>query len=156
MRAPAPDRFLCDEMLRGLARWLRAAGYDTVTAPPGTSDRRLLAKARAEGRRLLSRDRKLLEHRDALRWVHLLQGEGVDAWARELRTGLGLDWQRAPFSRCLLCNTPIAPPPAGVRPPADLPAGAGKLRHCPRCRKWYWEGGHVARMRRKLRAWQRG
>ncbi|NIO40077.1 MAG: hypothetical protein GTO41_07735, partial [Burkholderiales bacterium] len=22
-------RFLCDEMLKGLARWLRAAGYDT-------------------------------------------------------------------------------------------------------------------------------
>jgi uncharacterized protein with PIN domain len=24
--------FLCDEMLRGLGRWLRAAGYDTVIA----------------------------------------------------------------------------------------------------------------------------
>jgi hypothetical protein len=25
-------RFLCDEMLRGLGRWPRAAGYDTVIA----------------------------------------------------------------------------------------------------------------------------
>jgi hypothetical protein len=28
-------RFLCDEMLRGLGRWLRAAGYDTVIAEVG-------------------------------------------------------------------------------------------------------------------------
>jgi hypothetical protein len=28
-------RFLCDEMLHGLGRWLRAAGYDTVIAESG-------------------------------------------------------------------------------------------------------------------------
>jgi uncharacterized protein with PIN domain len=26
---------LCDEMLKGLGRWLRAAGYDTVIAAAG-------------------------------------------------------------------------------------------------------------------------
>jgi uncharacterized protein len=31
-------RFLCDEMLRGLGRWLRAAGYDTVIADGGIAN----------------------------------------------------------------------------------------------------------------------
>ncbi len=31
-------RFLCDEMLTRLARWLRAAGYDTVMLEIGESD----------------------------------------------------------------------------------------------------------------------
>jgi hypothetical protein len=34
-------RFLCDEMLVGLGRWLRIAGYDTVIAERGRNDREL-------------------------------------------------------------------------------------------------------------------
>ena len=32
-------RFLCDEMLAGLGRWLRIAGYDTAIARRGRRDR---------------------------------------------------------------------------------------------------------------------
>ena len=38
-------RFLCDEMLRGVGRSLRVAGYDTLIAPSGTEDADLLALA---------------------------------------------------------------------------------------------------------------
>lgn len=148
-----PPRFLCDEMLRGLARWLRAAGYDTTAAGAGAPDRDLLAQARREGRLLLTRDRKILEHRDAGRHALLLAGEGLNAWARELARRAGVDWTRAPFTRCLLCNTPLTDPPAGEPPPAEA-ADNGPLRYCPRCGKWYWCGSHVARMRRKLAAWR--
>jgi cobalamin biosynthesis Mg chelatase CobN len=41
-------RLLCDEMLKGIGRWLRAAGYDTAIAASSTSDDDLLAQARAE------------------------------------------------------------------------------------------------------------
>ena len=36
-----PPRFLCDPSLAGLARWLRAAGYEARLAPgvPGTGSR---------------------------------------------------------------------------------------------------------------------
>jgi uncharacterized protein with PIN domain len=34
-------RFLCDEMLAGLGRWLRIAGYDAAIAGPGRRDRDL-------------------------------------------------------------------------------------------------------------------
>src|SRR5215208_6379836 len=49
-------RFLCDAMLGGLAKWLRAAGYDAYYAREGTdvSDRTLTAKALRERRVLLT------------------------------------------------------------------------------------------------------
>jgi hypothetical protein len=39
-------RFVCDEMLRGLGRWLCAAGYDTAIAEGGLPDRILAARCR--------------------------------------------------------------------------------------------------------------
>jgi uncharacterized protein with PIN domain len=49
-------RFLYDEMLKGLGRWLRAAGYDTVIAAGGLPDRVIAARCAEE-------DRVLLTHR---------------------------------------------------------------------------------------------
>ena len=40
-------KFLCDEMLWGLGRWLRAAGYDTATAARGLAGGELLRRAGA-------------------------------------------------------------------------------------------------------------
>ncbi len=57
---PSPGgscKFLCDEMLWGLGRWLRAAGY--ATAARGLADGELLRRAGAEGRVLLTLDRAL-------------------------------------------------------------------------------------------------
>jgi uncharacterized protein with PIN domain len=52
-------RLLCDEMLRGLGRWLRAAGYDTVIAKGGLPDRTLAERRTEEDRVLLTKDRDL-------------------------------------------------------------------------------------------------
>jgi len=147
-------KFLCDEMLHGLARWLRAAGLDTAMAPPRRSDRSLLQQACVEGRLLLTRDRKLLEFREAPGQVLLLQGQGLEAWADELGAALPLDWQHAPFSRCLLCNVSLRPADAATSPsiPPSVRAAGLPLRACPACGRRYWEGGHVRRMRARL-AW---
>ena len=40
-------RLLCDEMLAGLGRWLRLAGYDTEIAERGCRDRDILEQAHA-------------------------------------------------------------------------------------------------------------
>ncbi|MGM0434316.1 MAG: DUF5615 family PIN-like protein, partial [Pseudomonadota bacterium] len=49
-------RLLCDEMLNGIAQWLRVAGHDTTVPTPGLPDDQLMAQARAEGRWLLTAD----------------------------------------------------------------------------------------------------
>ncbi len=52
-------------MLGGLAKWLRAAGYDTYYAREGTeiSDRSLTRRALEEGRVLLTSDSGFLERK---------------------------------------------------------------------------------------------
>src|SRR5581483_1537426 len=50
-----PPRFACDAMLGGLARWLRAAGYDAEWQA-GIDDWELLRRARGAGRVVLSSD----------------------------------------------------------------------------------------------------
>lgn len=52
----AQPRFFCDDHLRRLARWLRAAGYDAAWER-AIDDRALLARCRDEDRVLLTLDR---------------------------------------------------------------------------------------------------
>lgn len=146
-------KLLCDEMLKGLARWLRAAGYDTELANDGEPDRELISRARHSNRLLITRDRKLLEHRDAKKHVCLLECNGVDSCARELTERIGIDWVYKPFSRCLVCNTPLEPYDSEASPPVPDDVKNGPLFSCARCGRIYWEGGHVKRMREKLKRW---
>lgn len=150
------QRFLCDEMLARLGRWLRAAGYDTVIAGPGLDDRTLVAQALSEGRRLLTRDRKMLEFRGAADTVLLLANGDMDTWASELSRRLGVDWLYDPFCRCLNCNALLRPGPGDYagQLPAYVPAEAIPCFHCPACAKAFWLGGHTQRMRRRLARWQ--
>src|SRR5918996_1833690 len=138
-------------MLTGLGRWLRAAGYDTAIAASGASDDDLLAQAHAEGRVLLTCDRRLAAQ-CAPGAAVLLRREGLDHAAAELRERLHIDWLRAPFSRCLRDNAPLMP--ANEETIAELPAtahqGDGPVMRCPQCNRVYWPGSHVRRMLTKL------
>ncbi|HKI05656.1 MAG TPA: Mut7-C RNAse domain-containing protein [Thermoanaerobaculia bacterium] len=53
---------LADAMLGALARWLRVLGLD-VSYDPDLDDAELVDKAVAEGRTILTRDRRLTERR---------------------------------------------------------------------------------------------
>ena len=147
-------RFLADAMLGRLARWLRVVGADTIQLPIDAPDVALVARARADERVLLTRDRHLLRELRPHRGlaiesdVPLAQlGEGIRAFA--LRRPAEL------LTRCLLCNTPlIEMTPAEVAeqvPPRsrELP---GPMRRCPTCGRAYWRGSHVRRMEAALEA----
>jgi uncharacterized protein with PIN domain len=142
-------RFVADVMLGRLARWLRALGYDTLyfrDAP----DRRLLAVALAEGRRLLTRDVALARRaRDA---GLLVRAEKLDAQIEEVAQACGLA-SRRPLSRCLECNGLLAAsPPAAVRgrvPPYTL-ATQREFWTCGGCGRVYWAGTHVEGIQRRL------
>jgi hypothetical protein len=154
-QSAAPYRFLCDEMLKGFGHWLRAAGYDTEIAEPGEKDRSLIEKALREKRLFLSRDRKLTEFRHADKVVILLQTNGLNEWAAELSAILSVDWLLAPFSRCLLCNTPLtsADPVCMEQVPVHSRPYVTQLLYCQHCDKLFWDGSHVRRMRKVLNTW---
>jgi hypothetical protein len=145
-------RFLCDEMLARLGRWLRAAGYDVVIARPGEEDGQLLKIAREEGRRLITRDRKLLEYRDAAAHVTLLYANRLPDQLEEFSRHYNVDWLCNPFSRCLECNSELVV--AGAVERARVPPAARRedetVLYCASCDKVYWYGSHVRRMHRKL------
>ena len=144
-------RFLCDAMLGGLARWLRAAGYDSLLAEGGWPDRELIDLCAREDRILLTKDRQL-----RLVARELLAGSSIDRNAFELREALGVDWQRAPFTRCLVDNALLttAEPHHTEQVPLASRSLASPLRMCPTCGRLYWPGGHVRRMQRRLASWQ--
>ncbi len=150
-------RFLCDQMLVRLGKWLRAAGHDTDIAGRDDHDGDILDRARTSGRLLLTCDRRLKRERapDDDR-VLVLSSSRPEVAAPELTAALGLDWQHKPFTRCLEDNTPLRP--ASEAELAQVPARAralpGPVMACPHCGRVYWPGSHVRRMQRKLAAWQ--
>lgn len=142
-------RFVADVMLGRLARWLRALGYDTLyfrDAP----DRRLLAVALAEGRRLLTRDAALA--RRARESGLLVRAEGLDAQIEEVARACGLGG-RQPLSRCLECNGLLAASPRdavrGRVPPYTFETQR-EFWACAGCGRVYWAGTHVTGIQRRL------
>jgi uncharacterized protein with PIN domain len=143
-------------MLTRIGRWLRAAGYDTVIAEGGVSDRALVARGAEEDRVLLTKDRHLFAVAQGVVPVVLVTGDGIDETALGLRDALNVDWQWAPFTRCIIDNRLLVPASAhlAMRVPERSRAAGGPLRACADCGRLYWSGGHVRRMQQRLASWQ--
>lgn len=142
-------RFLCDEMLVRLARLLRAAGYDTYLASGGEPDAALLKLAREEGRILITRDKRLAASTPE---SVLVEGRGVEEEAESLSRGVLLDWNFAPFTRCVMDNAHLRDATLDEidRMPESVREGPGPFRACPACGRLYWPGSHVRRIGERL------
>jgi len=152
-RAAAP-RFLCDGSLGGLARWLRAAGYEAdVSALAGDA---LVREAHRPGVVLLTTDARLWERRlvrdaavEAL-WLP----SGLDV-ARQLGMVLR-DLELSPATpRCMACGGALqAVEKAAVRD--RIPPRTARWKDayfvCGRCGQLFWEGTHWERIRERLRS----
>lgn len=148
LRHPA---FIADAQLGGLARLLRMLGFDTLY-DNGAADADIRARAAAEHRIILTRDRQLLICRDVTHgcYVHALQ---PPQQLREVVDRLQLARQAAPFSRCLCCNEPLQPVDKAEvleRLPPAVAAGQQVFKRCPACQRVYWPGDHYRRMRAML------
>lgn len=147
--APHP-RFACDAMLGGLARWLRAAGYDACWQA-GIDDWDLVRLAGREGRVLLSSDQGIFRIgivRDGdvpALWVphRLLTKESQLAFVlKELHLE-----PREP--RCMACGGALAAVPKEQvrdRAPPLTYAQVDRYFECQRCGKLFWEGTHWAKI----------
>jgi uncharacterized protein with PIN domain len=148
-------RFLCDAMLGGLAKWLRAAGYDTDYAREGTdiADRTLTQKALKEGRVLLTGDRGFLERapvRDGRLELLLLPQLPVEEQLRAVVERFGLEPRP---SRCMECNGELET--VGSQSVADrVPPGVFRECRefwcCRGCGRIFWHGSHWTRISGRL------
>jgi len=148
-------KFLCDQMCGQLGKWLRVAGYDTVIIKHSEEDHILLKRAIHEQRYLITRDRDFLELDPGLKTVVYLSGESLDVWAEKLK-GMGVNWLKAPFTRCLNCNTLLEKTPLPEVFPEGVPVDAKSYWLCPSCQQLFWLGSHTEDMMQRLRRWQGG
>jgi len=146
-------RFFADEHLARLGRYLRLAGFDT-RIEPGLDDRALVEASQAQGRVLLTRDRHLVEFLRPSRVFVPLATRPAEQFVEVVRR-LQLEALARPFTRCMVCNAPVAPVDRAALPP-DLPERVRKAHStflgCGGCGRVYWPGSHHRRMGRLLEA----
>lgn len=150
----APPRFLCDHSLGGLARWLRAAGYEAdVSADAGDA---LVREARAQGAVLLATDARLWDRRlvrdGTVEAIWLPSGlEAVRQLGMVLRDlGLAL---REP--RCMACGgalRPVEKAAVAERIPPRTARWKDDYFVCERCGQLFWQGTHWERIESRLRS----
>jgi uncharacterized protein with PIN domain len=141
-------------MLGGLARWLRAAGYD-ASWHDGIPDPELVRLARDEGRTALSSDGDVFEFalvRDGLvPALFVPRGLTVQSQLAHVLRELGLPLREP---RCMACGGELAEltrqEAAGRVPPRSL-AHHSRFWGCVRCGKAFWHGTHWKKIIERLR-----
>jgi uncharacterized protein with PIN domain len=137
--------FACDAMCGGLARWLRAIGYD-ATFSPDIEDSELVEQARRDGRVLISSDSKLFERKvltsGELPGLFLPRGMKRMDQVRYVVRRLGLT---VGHPRCMKCNgqlVPAARHEVAHLVPARSLVWADTFFVCDRCGRAFWNGSH--------------
>jgi hypothetical protein len=148
--APA---FWCDAMLGGLARWLRAAGYDAAWVE-GIDDIELVRRAIADRRLLLTSDSGVARHgavqAGLVRALLVPPGKRKFEQLKFVVQALRLPL-RPP--RCMACGGRLtAVPRDSARPevPARTFAWCDEYFRCERCAKLFWRGTHWERIAARL------
>jgi uncharacterized protein with PIN domain len=153
--APTP-RWLADEMLGRLARYLRFLGFDTAYVQ-SLSDAEIEALLRADPRVLLTRDQALAGR---VPGALLLSRTDVEGQLREVyRAFPGLP-REVSFDRCTLCNGRLLPWLGGPAWEAALQEGVARamaegraVRVCEACQHPFWLGSHADRLARDVARW---
>ncbi len=136
-------RFMADEMLGKLAKWLRTIGYDTVYYTGG-GDSALVQRALAEDRVILTKDSHLVKRKLA-RKALFIRSDSPREQFRQVVKELGLDAQSRLFTRCLMCNrelVAVKKERVQEKVPAYTYLTQDRFYECPDCGRVYWPGTH--------------
>lgn len=149
-------KFLVDQMLGTLAKWLRLAGIDTYYATQKISDDELLEIAKKQNRIMITRDKEL-HMRAKKKDISTLFTKSIS-----LSEQLHLVFQSYPtitneinpLTRCSLCNTSIQPiekEKIKGEVPNRVYKQNTKFWHCPTCNHIYWRGTHYEKILEKIK-----
>ena len=142
-------KFAADRMLARLARWLRMLGADTIF-DESIDGAAMLKVARAEGRIMLTRDKRLRTAPEVL----FLDSNDFREQLRQILARYPFDVLKNALSRCSRCNTPLIEVDREVvrqRIPPFVYAANDKFSECPQCAHIYWSGTHRERILREIR-----
>lgn len=140
--------FVCDEMLKRLARWLRIMGYD-VLDPTVSSDSELIRITRSENRVLLTRDKDLSNNRTVP--ARRIISDDLDLQLQEFISRYPPENFPPGETRCPMCNGTLRVKRTDILEnewhltaslPADIIADHEFVYECEMCNKIYWTGSH--------------
>jgi len=144
-------KFILDEHLGKLARYIRLCGFDTLISKEFT-DNEIVRISVSEKRIILTRDKQLLKNRLVTHgcWIRSVH---TDEQIIEVFRRFDLKNMIIPFSRCLECNSLLIDVSKDEIQDRLLP-GTRKyyenFKKCPGCDRIYWEGSHFERMKKML------
>jgi hypothetical protein len=145
-------KFLADRTTGKLARKLRALGLDVLYWRGGQLEEAARA-AFSEGRILLTRSRRLTG-KGTEQLVTVIEADDPRDQVREVLSKLKLQPPADKFfSRCLMCNEtllPVSKEEVEGRVPDFIYRSYDSFHVCPRCRRVYWPGTHLKRMKRDM------
>ena len=131
-------------------------GYDTLFFGSG-DDSRMVAKALAEGRVILTRDTGIMKRRVVTSGrikAILIDSEEPEQQIRQVIETLKLDYQFKPFTLCLECNHLLVERSKDQmkdRVPPYVFKTQNQYMECPACHRIYWRGTHWEAMTRRLK-----
>ena len=147
-------KFVCDDNLGRLARWLRTLGLDTVFDRAITDDQ-ILSAALADDRVIITRDHRLAEKILARRVILLFSTKPLAQLQDVLeKTGLRLEAERL-FTICPQCNVTleeIKKEDFAAQIPPYVYRTKERFTRCRSCGRIFWRGTHVERMKQELAA----
>jgi uncharacterized protein with PIN domain len=149
-------RFVADNHLGRLARFLRLLGLDTLHSHDRT-DPELVRISTSQQRILLSRDVSLLKH-GLVTHGYYLRATDPREQVTEVVRRFHLARYFTPFTRCMACNgklTPVAKKRIAHRLPPETSRHIVDFRICSSCDKVYWKGSHHPELLRIVAAARR-
>jgi len=148
-------RFIADNNVGKLARWLRLMGYDTLLFKQ-KDDSQMINTALNEDRVILTKDAQFMKRRlvtNGTLKVILIKQDAPEVQIQEVAKALNLDYHFASFSLCLECNRALLPHSKGevqnLVPPRIFEIQT-QYMECPACHRIYWQGTHWQAMGKKL------
>lgn len=146
-------KFLCDQMLGTLAKWLRICGFDTYYAKRHMKDRELMGIAKKENRVIVTRDKELVYNarREQIKLIKI-DTYVLDEQIKKIIGKTKIN-KKSVLSRCLICNTILGKIPKKEvvdKVPSKVFENHQEFLFCPKCKKIYWKGTHYQKMLEKI------
>jgi len=147
-------KFLCDDNLGKLAKWLRILGYDTLFFDP-IGDGELVSRALKENRVVLSRDTHLSRFKLKLgERLLLIKSDKPLEQLKQVMEHFKLKPEKnLLFSRCLICNQVLERVEKEMIKDRLYPyvyQTQNNFVHCPQCDRIFWPATHVEKMMKTL------
>jgi len=142
-------KFLCDQMLGTLAKWLRIYGFDTFFPNDMIDDSELIEICKKEDRILITRDKNLViwARRENITTIKI-KSIDINDQIRTVISEKEIDSKKF-LSRCIICNSlveDIKKVDVKGKIPKKSYENNERFWYCKKCDRIYWKGSHFENM----------